>query len=75
MMNSLILNEPSSTKHILANFNHVIDEAKLIQSINRSKNLAVELKIKNPLSNRLSFIEKDIAHMEAELKKIYDKVF
>ena len=74
-MNSLILNEPSSTRHVLANFSLVIDEAKLIQSINRSKTLARELKLKNPLSNRLSFIEKDIAYMETELEKIYHKSF
>jgi len=74
-MNSLIFNEPSDTKYILANLNQVIDESRLIQSINRSKTLAKELKVKNPLSNRLSFIEKDIARMEAELERICDKPF
>ena len=71
-MNSLVLTKPSTTKQVPANFNLVIDEARLVQSINRSKKLAMELRVKNPLSNRLSFIEKDIVNMEAELKLVYN---
>jgi len=73
-MGSFILDNSSSKKRILENFNLVIDEAKLIQSIKQSKQLAMELKLKNPLSDRLNYIEKEIAHMEAELQKIYNKV-
>ena len=73
-MGSLILDKSSSKKRILANFNLVIDEAKLIQSIKQLKQLAMELKFKNPLSDRLSYVEKEIVQMESELQKIYSKV-
>ncbi len=73
-MGSIILDKSSSKKRILANFNLVIDEAKLIQSIKQSKQLAMELKFSDPFSDRLKYIEKEIAQMEAELQKIYNKV-
>jgi len=72
-MNSLVLTRPSTPKQFPENLNLLIDETRLVQSINRSKKLAMELKVKNPLSNRLSFIEKDIVNMEAELKLAYNK--
>ncbi len=73
-MSSSILDKSSSKKRILENFNLVIDEAKLVQSIKQSKQLAMELKRRDPFSDRLSYIEKEIALMEAELVKIFNKV-
>jgi len=73
MMNSLLLSEPASTKRILANFNLSIDETKLLKSLTRSQKLAKDLKANNPYSDRLSFIQKEITHLEAELAKVHSK--
>ncbi len=73
-MSSLILDKSSSKKRILENFNLVIDETKLTQSLNKLKQLAIDLKVRDPLSDRLSFIEKEIVLKERELQIIYNKV-
>lgn len=73
MTNSLILSEPGSTRRILAIFNLAIDEAKLLNSIKRSQELAIDLEANNPHSDRLRFIQKEIDHLEAELAKVHKK--
>lgn len=47
-----------------------IDETKLIRSINKNKDLARSLKIKNPFSQRLKRLNQKITKLEAELIQV-----
>lgn len=68
-MNSLPQIEPKSTDGILNCLALAIDEAKLMRSIAGSKAMVEQLKIASPRSNRLAFLNRQIADMEDQLAK------
>jgi len=70
-----LLSEPGSKKRILANFHLAIDEAKLLRSLTMSKELAQDLRYRNPGSDRLKFVEKEILNLESELVNVHRKAF
>ena len=66
--------EPASTEHLLACLGLAIDEAKLVRSIIKSKDMAYKLKTKNPFSQRLVNLNREIAHLETDLVKFRSEV-
>ena len=66
-MNSSPKNELASTDHLLTCLDLAIDEAKLIRSLIKSKEMAFKLKDKNPFSDRLLFLNVEIPYLEAKL--------
>lgn len=56
-----------STDSILTGLDQVIDEAKLVRSIIKLKDLAFKLKEENPFSDRLIYLNRGIKYFEAKL--------
>ena len=68
-MGTSLQTELSSKNHPLTCLNEVIDEAKLIRSIIKSRDLISELKKVHPYSERLTFLDNEIAYLEAKLSQ------
>jgi hypothetical protein len=62
--------EPTSADHLLNCLDLAIDEAKLIGSLIKSKEMAFKLKEKYPFSDRLLFLNVEIPYLEAKLIQV-----
>ena len=69
-MNPSIQIEVTSTNHLLTCLDLAIDEAKLIRSLIKSKEIAFKLKEKSPFSDRLLFLNAEILYLEAKLIQV-----
>ena len=69
-MNPSIQIEPASADHLLTCLDLAIDEAKLVRSLIKSKDMAFKLKEKNPFSDRLLFLNVEIPYLEAKLIQV-----
>lgn len=62
--------EPASTGRLLACLGLAIDEAKLVRSLIQSRDLAHKLKVKNPFSDRLIHLNREIRYLEKKLAEV-----
>ena len=62
--------EPTSTDHLLTCLDLAIDEAKLVRSLIKSKDMAFKLKEENPFSDTLLFLNVEIPYLEAKLIQV-----
>ena len=62
--------EPTSADHLLTCLDLAIDEARLVRSLIKSKEMALKLKDKNPFSDRLLFLNVEIPYLEAKLIQV-----
>ena len=62
--------ELSTKNHPLTCLNRVIDETKLIRSIIKSRDLILELKKVHPYSERLTYLDDEIAYLEEKLAQV-----
>lgn len=62
--------EPVSTERLLSCLGLAIDEAKLVRSIIKSKDMAYKLKAEKPLSKRLTHIDREISYLKAKLEEV-----
>ena len=65
--------EPVSTEHLLNCLGLAIDEAKLLRSLIESRDLATRLKQENPFSDRLVYLNREIAYLEKKLAEVRRK--
>ena len=59
--------KPVSTEHLLTCLDLAIDEAKLVRSLIKSKDLAIKLKSDDPFSQRLIYLNREITYLEEKL--------
>jgi len=62
--------ELTSTDHLLTCLDLAIDEAKLVRSLIKSKDMAFKLKEENPFSDTLLFLNVEIPYLEAKLIQV-----
>ncbi len=65
--------EPTSTDRILKCLGLAIDEARLVRSINESRDMADELKTKQRSPERLAYIDREIEYLDARLAEVRKK--
>ena len=65
--------EPVSTEQLLTCLGLAIDEAKLLRSLIESRELAARLKQENPFSDRLVYLNREIAYLEKKLAEVRRK--
>ena len=59
--------EPTSADHLLTCLDLAIDEAKLVRSLIKTKDMISKLKEENPFSDSLFFLNIEIPYLEAKL--------
>jgi len=62
--------EPLSTGHLLSCFRLAIDEAVLVRSMNKSKEMIRDLRADGPSSDRLIHFKKEIKRLEIKLDQV-----
>jgi hypothetical protein len=69
-LNPSVQIEPVSADHLLTCLDLAIDEAKLVRSLIKSKDMAFKLKEENPFSDTLLFLNVEIPYLEAKLIQV-----
>ena len=72
-MNTFTQIEPTSTERILSCMALAIDEAKLVRSILKSRDMASKLKRDNLFTQRSSYLDKEITNLESKLVQVRNK--
>ena len=65
--------EPTSTERVLSCMALAIDETKLVRSIIKSRDMASKLKKDNMFTQRFSYLNKEITHLESKLVLVRNK--
>ena len=65
--------EPTSTARVLSCMALAIDETKLVRSIIKSRDMASNLKKDNLFTQRSSYLNKEITHLESKLVLVRNK--
>jgi len=64
---------PTSTERVLSCMALAIDETKLVRSIIKSRDMASNLKKDNMFTQRFSYLNKEITHLELKLVLVRNK--
>ena len=64
---------PTSTERVLSCMALAIDETKLVRSIIKSRDMASNLKKDNMFTQRFSYLNKEITHLESKLVLVRSK--
>ncbi len=64
---------PTSTERVLSCMALAIDETKLVRSIIKSRDMASNLKKDNMFTQRFSYLNKEITHLESKLVLVRNK--
>jgi len=65
--------QPTSTERVLSCMALAIDETKLVRSIIKSRDMASNLKKDNMFTQRFSYLNKEITHLESKLVLVRNK--
>jgi hypothetical protein len=65
--------EPTSTERVLSCMALAIDETKLVRSIIKSRDMASKLKKDNMFTQRFSYLNQEITHLESKLVLVRNK--